>query len=255
MDATVVAARRRVSEWLGSMNRDRWKRLPKRRAMAAISLIATLAVTAGCIAPPDTTNPQVRQDISRCWNPTGQVWLTFDDFGTAARVNALIDILVRNNVRARFFPIGTWAQANPWLIVHMALAGQEIGNHTYDHADFNNLSDAQVGWEIDNGFSHSPGGAKLIRPPYGDGAFTQRINDIAAARGYHVCYWTVDTRDWTGISASAIVSAVQYGAAWTPPVYAGGVVLMHMDAPNTLQALQGVIDAVRARGLQLVAIH
>ncbi len=237
------------------MNRDRWKRLPKRRALATISLATALAVTAGCIPAPDVTNTQVQEAIRRCWNPTGQVWLTFDDFGTAALVNGLIDILVRNNVRARFFPVGNWAQANPWLIVHLAVAGQEIGNHTYDHADFNSLSDAQVGWEIEHGFAHSPDGAKLIRPPYGDGAFTQRINTVAADRGYHVCYWTVDTRDWTGISASAIVNAVQYGTAYTPPVYAGGVVLMHMDGPNTLQALQGVINAVRARGLQLAPIH
>jgi peptidoglycan/xylan/chitin deacetylase (PgdA/CDA1 family) len=237
------------------MDRDRWKRFSKRRAIVTVTLATSIAATAGCFPAPDPTNPSVRQAISRCWNPTPLVWLTFDDFGTQANVGGLIDVLVRNNVRARFFPVGTWAQANPWLIVRMAEAGQAISNHTYDHADFNNISDAQIGWEIDRGFSQSPSSGMLLRPPYGDGAFTQRINAIAAQHGYHVCYWTVDTRDWTGISASAIISAVQYGSAYTPPVFAGGVVLMHMSAPHTLEALQGVINAVRARGLQLVPIH
>lgn len=237
------------------MNPDRWKRLPRRRGLAALSLAAAIGATAGCIPTPDVTNPQVRQAISRCWNPTPYVWLTFDDFGTQAQVGGLVDTLARNNVRAIFFPVQNWAQRNPWLIVRMAFAGQDIGDHTYDHADFNSLSDAQIGWEIDNGAGHSPKGPMLMRPPYGDGAFTQRVNTIAAQHGFHVCYWTVDTRDWTGISASAIISAVQYGSVFTPPVQAGGVVLMHMDAPNTLQALQGVINAVRARGLQLVPIH
>ena len=103
--------------------------------------------------------------------------------------------------------------------------------------------------------SGSPDKVKLIRPPDGDGAFTQRVNGIAAARNYHVCFWTVDTRDWTGEPAWAIVNAVRYGSSFTPPINAGGVILMHMQAPHTLQALQGVIDAVRARGLQLAPIH
>ncbi len=207
------------------------------------------------MAPPDVRNPQTRVAISRCWNPTAQVWLTFDDGGPAANVNGIIDVLVRNNVRARFFALGNWAQANPWLIARMKLSGQEVGNHTYDHADFGRLSNAQVGWEIDHGTAQSPDRVKLIRPPGGDGAFTQRINSIAAEHNYHVCYWTVDTRDWAGVSAAGIVSAVRYGASYTPPVYAGGVILMHMQAPHTLQALQGVIDAVRARGLQLAPIR
>jgi peptidoglycan-N-acetylglucosamine deacetylase len=221
----------------------------------AASVTAIIGVLAGCIPPPNAADPQVRTAITRCWNPTGQVWLTFDDYGTAANVNGLIDVLVRNNVRARFFPIATWAQANPWLLVRMAQAGQELGNHTYDHADFSRLSDAQIGWEIDNGVGHSPDGAKLIRPPDGGAAFTQRVSNIAAQRDYRICFWTVDTRDWTGASAAAIIGAVRYGSAFTPPVFAGGVVLMHMQAPHTLEALQGVIDAVRARGLQLAPIH
>lgn len=239
------------------MGEYRWRlrnRTANRRALM-LSLIATLGLGAACIPAPVVTDPQVRVAISRCWNSTGRVWLTFDDSGPTANVNALIDVLVRNNVRARFFPLGAWAQANPWLIARMALSGQELGNHSYDHVDFNTISDAQVGWEIDHGTDHSPDGVKLMRPPYGNGAFTQRISNLAAARDYRVCFWTVDTRDWSGISASAIVDAVRYGAAYTPPVYAGGVVLMHMEAPHTAQALQGVIDAVRARGLQLPPIH
>ncbi len=219
------------------------------------SLAAIVALLAGCIPAPNAADPQVRTAIARCWNPTAQVWLTFDDFGTAANVNGLVDVLVRNNVRARFFPVANWARANPWLIIRMAQAGQELGNHTDDHRDFSTLSDAQIGWEIDNGVSASPDKVKLIRPPDGSAAFTQRLNDIAAKRDYHVCFWTVDTRDWTGASAADIVKAVRYGSAFTPPVYAGGVVLMHMQAPHTLQALQAVIDAVRARGLQLAPIH
>jgi peptidoglycan/xylan/chitin deacetylase (PgdA/CDA1 family) len=230
------------------------KRAARPSAIAA-SIAALLAVLAGCIPAPNPADPSVHTAITRCWNPTPQVWLTFDDYGTAANVNGIIDVLVRNNVRARFFPIANWAQANPWLIVRMAATGQELGNHTYDHMDFSILSDAQIGWEIDHGQSGSPDKVKLIRPPDGGAAFTQRVNAIAAARDYHVCFWTVDTRDWAGESASNIIAAVRYGSSFTPPVYAGGVILMHMQAPHTLEALQGVIDAVRARGLQLAPIR
>jgi peptidoglycan/xylan/chitin deacetylase (PgdA/CDA1 family) len=95
------------------------------------------------------------------------------------------------------------------------------------------------------------GRPKLLRPPYGAGAFDKRVHAAAAAKGQKVCYWTVDTRDWEGASAATIINRVRYGDASTPPAMGGGVVLMHLQGRNTGQALPGVISAVRAKGLKL----
>ena len=73
----------------------------------------------------------------------------------------------------------------------------------------------------------------------------------AAEPGERLSTWTVDPRDWAGAPAATIVRRVRRGDAITPPVRAGGVVLMHLNGDHTGAALPGVIAAVRARGLTL----
>ena len=96
---------------------------------------------------------------------------------------------------------------------------------------------------------------RLLRPPYGAGAFTTRLTALAASRGYGLCFWTVDTRDWAGSTTSQMVEKVRDGDAMTPPVEAGGVILMHLHGRHTAEGLQSVMDAVRARGLRLQPLH
>jgi peptidoglycan/xylan/chitin deacetylase (PgdA/CDA1 family) len=95
----------------------------------------------------------------------------------------------------------------------------------------------------------------LLRPPFGAGAYTERLHDLAARAGLSLCTWTVDTRDWTGASAAHIVRSVAHGDAVTPPVRRGGVVIMHMNGEHTGAALPGVIHAIRARHLTLHRLH
>jgi peptidoglycan-N-acetylglucosamine deacetylase len=197
------------------------------------------------------SDPKVRQSIRTCWNASSQVWLTFDDNGSPAQVNRILDVLRSSNVKARFFPKGDWARANPLLMDRMRRDGHVFGNHTYSHPDLTRISDAAVRQQIAGGVTQAPDGVKLLRPPYGAGAFTQRLSNLAAEYNARICYWTVDTRDWAGPSAATIVHRVRYGDNTTPPVFSGGVVLMHMHGANTGAALPGVIDAVRIRGLSL----
>lgn len=48
-----------------------------------------------------------------------------------------------------------------------------------------------------------------------------------------------------------MVEKIRYGDASTPPLRAGGNLLMHMGGEQTPEALQPVIDAIRAKGLVL----
>lgn len=189
-------------------------------------------------------------EIHRCGNTTRNVWLTFDDSGSAAQVSSILSTLRRNNIKARMFPIGTWARANPSLVAAMKRDGHIIDNHTATHANLATASPTKVLYEIDHGATPSTS-VRLLRPPGGAGAFTTRLTALAGSRGYKVCYWTVDTRDWAGATTAEMVRKVRYGDALTPPVEAGGVVLMHFHGRHTAAGLQSVIDAVRARGLTL----
>ena len=205
-----------------------------------------------------TVTRTTRADVSvatynktyRCGNTTSYVWLTFDDWGTPWQVTSILATLKRNNVKAHIFPIGTWAKAHPSLIAAMKRDGHIIDNHTWKHTQLTGISNAAVLTQIDGGARPSTS-VKLLRPPWGSGAFTPRLTSLAASRGYGLCFWTVDTMDWAGASASRIVSRVRDGDATTESVQAGGVVLMHLSGRHTPAALQSVINTVRAKGLKL----
>lgn len=189
--------------------------------------------------------------IARCWGTNAQVWLSFDDGGSPAQVHRILRVLAAEHVRALFFPIGSWAQAHPGLVREIVNAGHLVGNHTHDHRDLGRLSEARAMWQIRHGESRGPGAVRLLRPPFGDAAYTARVRRYAEQAGERLCTWTVDTRDWAGAAAAAIVRRVGHGDRLTPPVHAGGVVLMHINGDHTGAALPGVIRAVRARGLTL----
>src|SRR5450759_3161672 len=101
--------------------------------------------------------------------------------------------------------------------------------------------------------SHS--GSHRTRPrncsasPYGDGAFTVRLYNIALEHGYQLCDWSTDTRDWTWASASIIVKRVVHGDRATPRAQAGDRILMHLNNTQTRNALSRLIKGLRARGL------
>jgi peptidoglycan/xylan/chitin deacetylase (PgdA/CDA1 family) len=192
-----------------------------------------------------------QERIEHCQSRGPEVWLTFDDGGSARQVRRILAVLRHEHVQAIFFPIGSWAEANPALVRRIGREGHLIGDHTHDHVDLAKLSGARASWQIRHGESTVRGEVPLLRPPFGAGAYTARLDDLASAAGLRLCTWTVDTRDWTGSSAATIIRRVRHGDRMTPPVTRGGVVIMHMNGDHTGQALPGVIHAVRARGLSL----
>ena len=213
--------------------------------------VAQVVARAGAVLRPGTPIVPTPNRIEHCWQPAGRgVSLTFDDYGSCAQVKSIVAVLDRNHVRGRFFPLGNWVRTHGALVRYFEAHGHAIGNHTYDHPDLTRVSDATLRWEIRNGAT-AVGSPKLLRPPYGAGAFTARIRKAAAEKGLQVCFWTVDTRDWSGASARTIVRRVLYGDATTPPARTDGVVLMHMFGAHTVAALQPMIDGLRARHVKL----
>src|SRR5260370_1363873 len=92
----------------------------------------------------------------RCYKPSDSILLTFDDYGTAAEVDDLLQILHQKGVRAMFFPTGTWAAEHLELIKKIGDARHIIGNHTASHAALSALGDQEVEREITAGMP--PGG-------------------------------------------------------------------------------------------------
>jgi peptidoglycan/xylan/chitin deacetylase (PgdA/CDA1 family) len=190
------------------------------------------------------------QQIEHCYNTTSDVWLTFDDGGSNAQVTSILATLKRNNVKGRFFFRGDWARKNPALFKTITAAGHIIGNHTSTHPALSRMTPANVVTQIQQGTA-ATGTPKLLRPPFGAGAFTTRLQDIALAQGYQLCRWSTDTYDWDGPSGSLMLERIRYGDYRSAPITAGGVILMHGHGKNTAPGLQSIINTIRAKKLTL----
>ncbi len=180
------------------------------------------------------------------------VALTFDDGGPAWRVNEILDILREAGVRSTFFLLGEWAAANPDAVRRIAAEGHEIANHSYSHPRFNLLDAGAMEEEIAAARTAlreaaGSGEARFFRPPYG--AYNRTLTAVLKALGYvAMVMWDVDSRDWSGLSAAAIVRRVLDDTA------AGSIVLFHLHGAHTAEALREIIPALRARGYSLTTV-
>ena len=175
-----------------------------------------------------------------CHKPSDTILLTFDDYGTEAEVHDILQILAAKRVKAMFFLVGTWATKHPELVHAIEQAGHVVGNHTYSHANLLKCTDREVLQEISSGL---PG--RWLRAP--QGRANRRIGALASSLGFSLCYWTIDSRDWTNVSIEemrhTILSELQPGA----------VILFHIHGRHTRQALPQLIDDIRDKGYELTA--
>jgi peptidoglycan/xylan/chitin deacetylase (PgdA/CDA1 family) len=172
------------------------------------------------------------------YQASDSILLTFDDYGSAQQIDHILRILRRHRTRGLFFLQGDWAQTHPRLVQRIARAGHLIGNHTYSHPNLLSLPDDAVRAQITQGVA-----SQWLRPP--QGRYNARIRRLAAELGYRICYWTIDSDDWQGVSADYIVRKI------SAELHPGAVILFHLHGAHTIEALPAVIDQIHRRGYQL----
>ncbi|MFF6782245.1 polysaccharide deacetylase family protein [Streptomyces sp. NPDC012510] len=205
----------------------------KRWAVVTTALACTvpLTLTAAAAAP---------EQAAAC---NGYVGLTFDD-GPSGSTSALLSTLRQNGLRATMFNQGQYAAANPSLVRAQVAAGMWVANHSYTHPHMTRLTQAQIDSEISRtqqAVAGSGGGTpKLFRPPYGETNAT--VRSVATRYGLTEILWNVDSQDWNGAGADAIVQAA---ARLTN----GQIILMHDWSANARAAIPRIAQGLTARGL------
>jgi peptidoglycan/xylan/chitin deacetylase (PgdA/CDA1 family) len=71
---------------------------------------------------------------------------------------------------------------------------------------------------------------------------------VTAQRGYAQIAWDVDTQDWLNRDVATTTQRV------LDAVHPGAIVLMHDIHPSTVQAVPGIVDALRGAGYTLVTV-
>jgi cellulose synthase/poly-beta-1,6-N-acetylglucosamine synthase-like glycosyltransferase/peptidoglycan/xylan/chitin deacetylase (PgdA/CDA1 family)/spore germination protein YaaH len=204
------------------------------------------------------------------YNPK-KLALSFDDGPDPKWTPQILDILKREHVRAAFMVIGEEAQDNVGLLKRYVREGHEIGNHTFTHPDISEISTRQLRLELnltERLFASKLGVQPLyFRPPYSidqepDTNDQAAPADLIQEMGYTIIGDKIDTNDWDEHpkkTPQEIISAVlsQLDAMKTKPWFRGSIILMHDgggDRSATVAALAPLIDALRARGYEIVPV-
>ena len=208
--------------------------------------------------------------VARYGATAKQVSITFDDGPDPEWTPKILDVLQREHAPATFFLIGIQADKYADLTDRIYREGHEIGNHTFTHPDISNISRSLMRLELNltELFFASRLGIRtiLFRPPYAidqepDTADQVRPLEITQDMGYITIGNRIDPNDWRGNrSAEQIRDAVLKDL---PPCNAndqlcGNIILLHDgggDRRETVRALPLIIDALRARGYQIVPVY
>jgi cellulose synthase/poly-beta-1,6-N-acetylglucosamine synthase-like glycosyltransferase/peptidoglycan/xylan/chitin deacetylase (PgdA/CDA1 family) len=191
--------------------------------------------------------------------PARTVALTFDDGPDPTWTPKILAVLRHYRVPGTFFLVGAHAASDPGLVREELRDGDEVGSHTYTHANL-----ATAGWREDfeltltqNALAGVAGiRTRLLRMPYSSEpdaltAADWRAAERAGQDGYLVVLTSLDTTDWARPGVARIVAAA------TPRGHRGAIIMFHDgggDRAQTVAALPAIIKQLRARGYRFTTV-
>lgn len=183
--------------------------------------------------------------------PGNYVALTFDDGPSPSLTPRVLDILKQYDAKATFFVVGRSVEKNKDILARAVAEGHEIGSHTWSHIKMTTSGTARVIDEMDRScaaIKNATGFApKVMRPPYG--AVNANIVSLMKSRyGMPTIMWDVDTRDWQHPGVSVVINRAVGKAR------PGSIILLHDIHESTLQAVEGIVSGLQARGFRIVTV-
>jgi cellulose synthase/poly-beta-1,6-N-acetylglucosamine synthase-like glycosyltransferase/peptidoglycan/xylan/chitin deacetylase (PgdA/CDA1 family) len=192
--------------------------------------------------------------------PPRTVALTFDDGPDPDWTPKVLAVLRRYHVPATFFVVGAHVSSYPGLIRTELHDGDQVGSHTYTHANLG----TSPGWREDleltltqNALAGAAGvRTRLLRLPFSSQpdaltALDWRALQRAGRNGYLVVTANLDTKDWAKPGVARIVASAM------PTGTDGAVIMFHDGGGNrseTVAALGTVITRLQERGYRFTTV-
>lgn len=175
--------------------------------------------------------------------------LTFDD-GPSETTPEILDILEKYGVRATFFLVGNQISEKTKPIVERELRmGCELANHSFTHSDMSVMSAEQIKDEINHTTKLIKEtvnyDVKFFRPPY------ILLSDTMYENIEFPFIQGMGCQDW-----EAEVSAEDRRETVLRDIKDGTLVLLHdfEGNVNTVKALPGMIEGLKAQGYSFVTV-
>jgi peptidoglycan/xylan/chitin deacetylase (PgdA/CDA1 family) len=183
---------------------------------------------------------------------TRAVALTFDDGPDPRTTPRVLALLGSYGAHATFFVVGRRVLAHPGLLRALLAAGDELGNHGFDHPSFTALSPADQRRQVRDGAAvlrRLTGSApRFFRPPYG----RYGPGTVAAARAAHerIVLWTLSFPADDPPDARHVGRLVRR-------VVPGDILLLHDGGPAAaadLRRLPLLLSGLAARALRVETV-
>ncbi len=180
-----------------------------------------------------------------------RISLTFDAAWSADDTDDIIRLLENYDVKATFFCVGTWIDANPDAVKKLHEAGHEIMNHSDKHPHITNISEERFLEDLEacNEKIKAITGKEptLYRGPYGE--YDDKTVAAVNSFGMHFVQWSADTVDWKkeNDSKKQIENV-------TKRISSGGIILMHNGTEHTVETLSGLLQNLTNAGYKFVPV-
>ena len=172
--------------------------------------------------------------------------LTFDDGPNPDTTPQLLEVLAKYNVKGTFFVLGAEVEIYPELTKQIVEEGHIIANHSYNHPNFDEVSEEEVLAEIEMTqeaiFEATDFLPTLYRMPYGAGG--ARVVNLLPEMTSII--WNIDSEDWASQDAYVIYEEVMEN------LLQHSLLLMHDRHQATVDALDLLIPALQEQDYQFV---
>ena len=233
------------------------KNFPMRRSLIAFVVLAALCLLlVGTWALSRARSFQLFGEIvARVETERRVVALTFDDGPAPGATERVLAVLGEKGVRGTFFLIGHDLQQYPALGRELAVAGHELGNHTWSHEQMVLKSSSFIEREITSTDSlirlAGYRGPIRFRPPFckklvGLPWFLGRTGRVSIT-------WDVEPDSYPEV-ASDPARIVGHVLEHVTP---GSIILLHVMYPSrdaSLRAVGPLIDSLKGRGYSFVTV-
>ena len=180
-----------------------------------------------------------------------EILLTFDNGYENGNTSSILDTLKKHDVHAIFFITSQYARENAELVQRMIDEGHTIGNHSWHHYSFPELSTENLITEImslhNYMIEHFQYNMTAIRPPKGE--FSERTLAICKDLGYTTYMWSYAYYDYNVNDQPTEAEAFN---KLVTNLHPGEILLLHAVSSTNMNILDEFIDETLNKGYTFV---
>ncbi|MBQ9234726.1 MAG: polysaccharide deacetylase family protein [Lachnospiraceae bacterium] len=183
------------------------------------------------------------------------IYLTFDCGYENGYTGHILDVLAEEDVPACFFVTKTYIRDNIDLTKRMKEEGHQVGNHTITHPSLPTKSYEEIIQEINGcadymkeatGYAMDP----YLRPPCGE--YSARTLAIIHDLGFKTIFWSMAYLDYDVNKQPGADYVINHFNKYH---HNGAIILMHNVSASNSEALQTVIQNLKAEGYRFASLN